>query len=670
MKCTLIRSRLVGKEINTGVRPDLFAATPPLEMLKVLMSYCAQNQDGSNPIRLATIDIKRAYFYAQARREVYVKIPEEDFEPGDEGRVAKLRLSLYGTRDAAQNWAKEYGGFLVSMGFQKGAASPCNFHHDKKSINLTCHGDDFFVAAPLESIHWLIKEMSKRYELKSQVLGPEEGCHKEVRILNRIVRWTSTSIEYEPDQRHAEMVVKELGLEGAKPLSTPGVQGPTGAPKGGDTEAERRFEQADKDTAGGNPVQSSKYRAIAARLNYLAQDRPDIQFAVKCIAKHMSAPDPNAWQMLKRVGRYLVGCPRVVQRFEWAHPCAEVEGYGDSDWAGDKSNGKSTSGGAVMWANHVIKTWSSTQQTTALSSGEAELYAMTKAASQVLGIISMLRDFGMVTQGMIKSDATAAIGMVHREGLGRTRHIRVQYLWMQEKVAEKELQVSKVGTLNNVADLMTKHLSKEDRDRLMKLMSFERRSGMADTGLRVSALGGGGGQPPAGDWWICTQRRKGGSGQDASPRNTVQRQDAGPCGMNSTKRDASPSMSVLTRTQEVDTTTATRILGEVVESGGWVRRHVTPRQVLFTPMKVSHGPTQSHQVGRFRISCMKNRKGVHCRLEEWKHCVDPHSAVDRYTGWTAFVDNIPADLAALARIELRPRGGNRNHDTTCVQVST
>ena len=102
----------------------------------------------------------------------------------------------------------------------------------------------------------------------------------------------------------------------------------------------------------------------------------------------------------------------------------------------EKSSGTSTSGGALMWSNHVIKTWSSTQQTIALSSGEAELYAMTKAASQVLGTISMLKDFGIITQGQVRSDATAAIGIVHREGLGRTRHIRVQYLWMQEKIAE------------------------------------------------------------------------------------------------------------------------------------------------------------------------------------------------------------------------------------------
>ena len=75
-------------------------------------------------MRMASIDIKRAYFYAPVRREVYIKIPAEDFEVGDEGRVARLRLSLYGTRDAAQNWAAEYTKQLEKIGFVKGCASP------------------------------------------------------------------------------------------------------------------------------------------------------------------------------------------------------------------------------------------------------------------------------------------------------------------------------------------------------------------------------------------------------------------------------------------------------------------------------------------------------------------------------------------------------------------
>ena len=115
----------------------------------------------------------------------------------------------------------------------------------------------------------------------------------------------------------------------------------------------------------------------------------------------------------------------------------------------------------MAYGNHVLKTWSSTQTVVALSSGEAELYALTKVCAQVIGVMQMAKDFGMTLDACIHSDSTAAIGIVHRSGLGRTRHIQVQYLWLQERVKEKELIVNKVGTKENTADLLTKHLSRD-----------------------------------------------------------------------------------------------------------------------------------------------------------------------------------------------------------------
>ena len=97
------RSKLV--EVKYDKRLDLFSATPPLETLKFLCSMCARGQTGPKPYRLAVIDIKRAYFYALARRPFFIEIPKEDLQPGDEGCVSQLQLSLYGTRNAAQNWA-------------------------------------------------------------------------------------------------------------------------------------------------------------------------------------------------------------------------------------------------------------------------------------------------------------------------------------------------------------------------------------------------------------------------------------------------------------------------------------------------------------------------------------------------------------------------------------
>ena len=92
----------------------------------------------------------------------------------------------------------------------------------------------------------------------------------------------------------------------------------------------------------------------------------------------------------------------------------------------------------------------------ALSSGEAELYALVKAASQAKGLCSLMADFGLETKTSVHTNSTAAIWIVHRRGLGKTRHIEVQYLWVQDNVNRKTMSVEKVGTKEDPADMFTK----------------------------------------------------------------------------------------------------------------------------------------------------------------------------------------------------------------------
>jgi len=122
---------------------------------------------------------------------------------------------------------------------------------------------------------------------------------------------------------------------------------------------------------------------------------------------------------------------------------------------------------------HMIKSWSSTQQVIAMSSGEAELYAMVKGAAQTKGLISMIHDYGMNFEGCICSDASAAIGIVHRQGLGKTRHIQVQYLWMQAEVGDGRMKVQKIHTDANPADLMTKSLSHDKMTTHLECLHFD-----------------------------------------------------------------------------------------------------------------------------------------------------------------------------------------------------
>ena len=106
---------------------------------------------------------------------------------------------------------------------------------------------------------------------------------------------------------------------------------------------------------------------------------------------------------------------------------------------------KNTSGGLLKLGTHIFKTWSTTQGVTALSSGEAEYYALVKTASQCLGMKAMMEDVGMHTNVKVITEATAAIGIARRTGLGPVRHIETNTLWVQEEVYRKEIQVEKVG---------------------------------------------------------------------------------------------------------------------------------------------------------------------------------------------------------------------------------
>ena len=112
-------------------------------------------------------------------------------------------------------------------------------------------------------------KLSARFEIKTMTVGPNEqdGEVKEARILNRVIRVTDQGWAYEADQRHADLIIQETGAASKGTLSHPG--------------GEKRMleeEAASKELVG---AEASRFRAVAARANYLPADRPDIQHSVK-----------------------------------------------------------------------------------------------------------------------------------------------------------------------------------------------------------------------------------------------------------------------------------------------------------------------------------------------------------------------------------------------------
>ena len=171
----------------------------------------------------------------------------------------------------------------------------------------------------------------------------------------------------------------------------------------------------------------------------------------------MASPEVHDWEKAKRIARYLKGKARAIQHFAFGKTAPQLDGFTDLDWAGERPSMKSTSGCILMWSGCLIKSWSGTRTTIALNSAEAELYAMSRCAQHALFLVSFASDLNIELHPTIHTDASAALSIAYRSGAD---------LWVHSTV-------SKVGTSENPADMLTNFLSAESLGRHSKNVRYE-----------------------------------------------------------------------------------------------------------------------------------------------------------------------------------------------------
>jgi len=110
-----------------------------------------------------------------------------------------------------------------------------------------------------------------------------------------------------------------------------------------------------------------------------------------------------------------------------------------------------------MYGKHLVHHWSSTQASVALSSAEAELNAMIKAGSELIGIMDMSKDYGRLLKGAMYTDSSAANGVVHRLGCGKMKHLETRQLWLQEVIEKKVMESKKIPRSENSSDALKHH---------------------------------------------------------------------------------------------------------------------------------------------------------------------------------------------------------------------
>ena len=129
---------------------------------------------------------------------------------------------------------------------------------------------------------------------------------------------------------------------------------------------------------------------------------------------------------MKRIVRYLKGVPSAKSLIEIVTPSKFVNVNTDSDWAGQATTCKSTSGRVVQWGNATLTAWSRTQQTMSLSSAEAELYALTTGISEGMVTKHLLQELGHEVILMNHVDGQSANAWASKRGLRRMKHVMLK----------------------------------------------------------------------------------------------------------------------------------------------------------------------------------------------------------------------------------------------------
>ena len=263
-------------------------------------------------------DVSRAHFYADAVRDVYVRLPSEDPKTKQPGVCGKLLKTMYGSLDAAQRWGEHYAQVLEKGGCTRGVASPCHFFHKDLETYILVHGDDFFIVGRQEGREHVLRLLRSAYELSKVVtLGPGPSQSRTATILGRTLTLRRWGIEYEPDQQHVSRALKALGLTGAKGVGTPGTDD-VGGPKASEISEMR------KTAKWHNPpeeVSEEDDLLIGEELKLFQSVSGQILlYSVKELMRKMASPRAQDLIALKRVARYTIKYPRMACRYPWTPP--------------------------------------------------------------------------------------------------------------------------------------------------------------------------------------------------------------------------------------------------------------------------------------------------------------------------------------------------------------
>ena len=444
------KARLVAQGYNQEEGIDFdetFAPVARLEAIRMLLAYaCSMN------IKLYQMDVKSAFLNGIINEEVYVKQPPGFENAKFPNHVYKLNKALYGLKQAPRAWYERLSNFLLNNEFIRGRVDTTLFTKRKNECLLIVqiYVDDIIFGATDSS---LCEEFAKlmQGEFEMSLMGE----------LNFFLGLQIKQLEqgiFINQSKYTKELIKKFGMDNSTIIGTP-------------MSSSGKLDQDEE----GISVDQKLYRGMIGSLLYLTASRPDIMFSVCLCARYQSNPKESHLRAVKRIIRYLKGTINLGLWYD-RNSSLTLNAYTDSDFAGCRVDRKSTSGTCQFLGCNLISWSSKKQNSTALSTAEAEYVSAASCCAQVLWIKRQLEDFGINSSKiLIQCDNTSAINLSKNPVQhSKTKHIEIRYHFIREHIANENIQLEYIGTENQVADIFTKPLS-EDR-----FCNLRRELGMID----------------------------------------------------------------------------------------------------------------------------------------------------------------------------------------------
>ena len=432
------KARLVAKGYTQTYGIDYtetFAPVAKINTVRVLLSLAA-----NLGWPLQQYDVKNAFLHGELSEEVYMELPPGCMIPEIHSlKVCRLKKSLYGLKQSPRAWFGRFTKVMKAFGYHQSNSDHTLFIKNQhgKITALIVYVDDMIVTGNDPEERRALKDyLFKEFEMKD--LGPLKY------FLGIEVSRSNKGI-FLSQRKYALDLLQETGMSACQPTDTPVEEGLKLCIESNQV-----------------PVDKGRYQRLVGRLMYLAHTRPDLAYALSIVSQFMHNPGEQHMNAVMRILRYLKSAPGKGILFTKNEDYQSVDAYTDADWAGAIDDRRSTSGYFTFVGGNLVTWRSKKQNVVARSSAEAEFRGMALVVCEALWLRLLLRDLGCLPMQPIqlycdnKAACDIAHNLVHHDC---TKHVEVDRFFIKEKLDEKIVELPKIRSEDQLADILTKAVS-------------------------------------------------------------------------------------------------------------------------------------------------------------------------------------------------------------------